>query len=228
MRMKHKIVWMLTALALLPLPAAAQSLADYDYDNLRFRGIGVDYGFIWPSKVNSTPAYSLRLDLGFLGPAVRIMPSVTYWSSEMKLEELDRLANRLAQLPVLVDQNVTIDARDLGVVQWSDLSLAIDAQVVWTTPFNVYTYVGAGVALHTLNGRGDAIEDTFIEDLLDSTTAGVAVSAGAEIQPLPYLRFYGEARYTAASDVRYPGMRVGVAFMLPAASSASRVPTGGN
>src|SRR5437868_5245249 len=60
--------------------AEAQTLADYDYENLTFRGIGVDYGLIWPSKVDRTGAYSLRLDLGFLGPGVRVSPSVTYWS----------------------------------------------------------------------------------------------------------------------------------------------------
>jgi hypothetical protein len=35
--------------------------------------------------------------------------------------------------------------------------------------------------------------------------------AGFELQPLPRLRIYGEARYTLVSDVRYPGLRVGAA-----------------
>jgi hypothetical protein len=69
--------------------------------------------------------------------------------------------------------------------------------------------------LHAMNGRGDAIEDTFVEGLLDSMTGGVAVMAGLEIQPMPVLRLYGEARYTLVSDVRYPGLRVGAALMLP-------------
>lgn len=213
--MTRKGAWVLLPLVLLARPVAAQTLADYDYENLRFRGVGFDLGTIWPTKVESTPAYSLRLDLGFLGPSVRIVPSLTYWSSELKLTELDRLANRLGQLPVLVEQNVTITAEDLGVVKWSDLSLGLDAHVVWTAPFDVITFVGAGFGLHVLNGRGDAIADTFVEDLLDSTTAGVAVSAGVEYQPVPRLRLYGEARYTAATDVRYPGIRLGAALMLP-------------
>ena len=54
-------------------PAAAQDLADYDYENLSFRGIGFDWGFIWPTKVTSTATYSVRADLGFLGPSVRLM-----------------------------------------------------------------------------------------------------------------------------------------------------------
>ena len=218
----------MVAALLVATPAAAQSLADYDYDNLNFRGVGFDWGWIWPTRVNATPAYSLRLDLGFLGPAVRISPSVTYWSSEMKLRELDRLADRLEQLPVLLEQGVTIDADDLGTVEWSDLSLALDAHVVWTAPLNVFTYVGAGLALHTLNGRGDAIANTFIEDLLDSTTAGAAFMGGVEIQPVERFRFYGEARYTVASDVRYPGIRLGAALMLPRAVPAPVAPAGGD
>ena len=201
-------------------PVRAQSLADYDYDNLSFRGVGFDYGYIWPNRVNSTPAYALRLDLGFLGPAVRIAPSVAYWSSRIKASELDRLAERLTQLPVLREGGVQVTAADLGVVEWSDLAMSLDAQLVWTAPFNVYTFVGAGVGVHALNGRGDAIADTFVEDLLDSTTAGLAFSAGLEVQPLDRLRVYGEARYTAASDVRYPGIRIGAALMFPATTSA--------
>jgi opacity protein-like surface antigen len=223
--MKRTLAWVLLPLAL-HASAEAQTLADYDYDNLTFRGVGFDYGYIWPTKVNSTPSYSIRLDLGFLGPAVRIAPSISYWSSEMKLSELDRLADRLELLPVLQQQGVDITAQDLGVVKWSDLSLGLDGHVVWTAPFQVFTYLGAGVGVHALNGRGDAIANTFIEDLLDSTTAGMALMAGAEIQPMPRLRVYGEARYTIVSDVRYPGIRIGAALMLPPAQAAMATPPG--
>jgi hypothetical protein len=215
-------------LVLVGRPAAAQSLADYDYDNLSFRGIGFDWGVIFPSKVDATPAYSLRLDLGFLGPAVRILPSLTYWDSELKDRELDRLAEQLGRLPSLQNLDPPITGRSFGTVRWSDLSLGLDAQLVWTAPLDVITYVGAGVGLHTLNGRGDFIDDTFVEDLLDSTTAGVAASAGVELQLMPRLRAYGEARYTVASDVRYPGIRVGAAFMFPVATTPPAGTPSGN
>ena len=64
--------------------AQAQTLADYDYENLTFRGFGFDYGYIWPNKVESTDQYSVRLDLGFLGPAVRIATTLSYWSSALR------------------------------------------------------------------------------------------------------------------------------------------------
>src|SRR5215510_13846069 len=93
--------------------AQAQDLADYDYENLAFRGVGVDLGFIWPNKVDATLAYSLRVDMGFLGPAVRIMPVVTYWKSTFQREELERLATQLSRIP-----GVSIDADQLGTIDW--------------------------------------------------------------------------------------------------------------
>jgi opacity protein-like surface antigen len=215
------------SIALSPITTRAQNLADYDYTNLAFRGIGFDFGYVWPTRVESTSMYTVRLDLGYLGPAVRIVPSLSYWSSRFRESELGRLAERLSQLPPLRDQGVIITPLDLGNVDWTNLTLALDGHVVWTVPGNVLTFAGAGVALHALNGRGDVIADTFIEDLLDSTTAGIAVLAGAEIQPTPRLRFYGEARYTVASDVRYPALRIGAAWMMPTPGQAVGQQQGG-
>lgn len=203
-----------------PASAGAQTLADYDYTNLAFRGIGFDYGVIWPSKVASTPTYTIRLDLGFLGPGVRIAPSVSYWSSDMRTTELDRLADQINRLPPLIQEGVTITAAQLGNITWSDLALGLDAHLLWTTPIGLLTYVGAGAAIHALNGHGEFIESTFVEDLLDSTSAGVAVMAGMEFQMAPRLRLYGEARYTLVTDIRYPGVRLGASLMLPPRASS--------
>lgn len=201
-------------------PAAAQTLADYDYENLSFRGIGFDYGYIWPNKVSSAPTYSVRADLGFLGPGVRIVPSLTYWSSRFRSRELSRLADQINRLPTLMEQGVAVTAADLGTIKWRDLSLALDAQLLWTTPTGVITYIGAGGAVHALNGQGEFIRDTFVEDLLDSFSAGLAVMGGAEAEVAPRWRVYGEVRYTVANDVRYPGLRLGAALMLPAREPA--------
>ena len=196
-------------------PAAAQDLADYDYENLSFRGVGFDFGYVWPTKVRSTATYSVRADLGFLGPSVRIMPRLTYWSSEFESPELARLASQINRLGSLRDQGVTVTPADLGDIEWRDLSLALDAHVVWTVPAGLFTYAGVGGAAHVLNGSGRFIDNTFVEDLLDSVTAGLDFMAGAELQVTDRLRWYAEARYTWTSDVRYPGLRAGAMYMLP-------------
>lgn len=213
------------ALLLLPSQAAAQSLADYDYENLRFRGVGADIGYIAPNRVDATTAWAVRFDLGYLGPAVRIVPTVSYWTSTLKRSELQRLASRLEQIPVLRDQNVSIGADDLGTIEWSDLGLSLDAHVVWTTPYRIFTYVGAGFGLHVMNGQGGAVQGTFIEDLLDSTPGALSVMGGLEYEPVARLRLYGEGRYTVQSDLRYPTVRLGLAVMLaPAVNALRRTP----
>lgn len=220
MRYQKLLLTMLLLCA--PASAGAQTLADYDYENLSFRGIGFDYGFIWPSKVKATPTYTIRLDLGFLGPGVRIAPIVSYWTSDMRRTELDRLADQINRLPPLIRDSVALSADDLGNITWSDLTIGLDTHLLWTTPIGLITYVGAGASIHALNGHGDFIEGTFVEDLLDSTAAGVALMAGMEFQLAPRLRLYGEARYTLVTDIRYPGVRFGGSLMLPPRSASAQ------
>jgi hypothetical protein len=214
---------MTAGLLLLAVPSTArgQGLADYDYENLTFRGIGIDYGYIWPNKVEPTHVMSLRLDLGYLGPAIRILPQFAFWESTFRQVELDRFADRLSQLPALAEQGVVLTGADLGAVDLSNLSLGIDAHVVWTAPFDIITFIGAGAGIHALNGRGPAVDGTFVEDLLDGTSAGLALLAGFEVQPVQLLRIYAEARYTFVTNVSYPGIRLGAALMLPPRARAN-------
>lgn len=203
---------------LLPLfwadTARAQTLADYDYENLAFRGVGVEWGHIWPDRVDATAAYALRIDLGFLGPAVRVAPAVLFWSSELKRSEIARLARQLQEL------GAAVTADDLGPIEWSDLALVVDLQSVWFAPLGIQTFLGLGLGAHALNGQGQAIQDTFVEDLLDSITASAEVVAGLEVEPVQRFRLYAEARYTVMSDLQYPGLRVGGAIVFPARAAA--------
>ncbi len=191
-------------------PAAAQSLADYDYENLGLRGAGAALGYMWSNRVQNTNVYSLRLDLGYLGPGVRIIPTLSYWQSKFTQKELDALAARINGRGGVS----FVDARELAPLKWSDLSLSVDGQFVWKTPAALLTYVGAGFGLHALNGQGAAIDNTFIEDLLDSVTAGMSVLGGLELVPDPRLRFYGEGRYTVMNSIQYLSAAGGVQFMF--------------
>lgn len=190
-------------------PADAQTLADYDYENLTFRGVGVDAGYIWPTNVENTVQYGLRLDLGYLGPGVRIIPSISYWRSEFKQAELDALAARLGS-----QTGGGITGEELAPIEWSDLSLSVDGHFVWNTPIQVLTFAGGGVALHALNGQGEAIDDTLVEDLLDAITAGISVLGGFEFSPVERFRVYGEGRYTILNSIQYLSARGGVQFMF--------------
>lgn len=190
-------------------PAHAQTLADYDYDNLTFRGVGLGAGYLWSDRISDTQELTLRIDLGYMGPGVRIVPSVTYWASELADPEIDELATRLSQ-----QTGAAITGADLGPIEWSDLSMAVDGHFVWSTPFGMLTFVGTGLGLHSLNGRGPAVDDTFVEGLLDDITVGVNGIVGLEFEPANRVRVFAEGRYTAMSSLRFAAVRGGVQIML--------------
>lgn len=196
-----------------PGVAWGQGLADYDYEHLRFHGVGLDYGYIQPTRVEPTSSYTLRVDLGYLGPNVRIVPSLTYWSSRMRQRELDRIADRLNVL------GAAFDAEDLGSIRWRNFSVNVDGQYVWPVTSYMQAFVGAGASLHLLNGSWPALEGTYLADLMDRVTAGAAALAGVEFAPHPWVRIYSELRYSLLSDVRYPGIRIGAAMAVPSAGA---------
>ena len=98
---------------------------------------------------------------------------------------------------------------DLGVIEWTDYQVGLDAHVVWALPANLLTYAGLGVSAHVLNGSGEAIEGTFIEDLLDSVSAGFNLHLGGEYPVTDRFRLHGEGRYEVLEDMQYFQIRLG-------------------
>jgi hypothetical protein len=194
-------------------PLAGQSLADYDYDQLSFRGVAFEAGYIFPDRIEDTEQFGMRFDLGYLGPGVRLTPRLGWFSSRMTDAQVRRLETRVAEL--VFDQNplAPLPTVDLGVVDWSAFTVGLDAHFVWRVPFGLLTYVGGGVAAHFQNGSGDAVDGTFVEDLLDSTVAGMNAHVGVEYPISEMIRVYGDVRYESAGDLRFPAFRAGLAFM---------------
>lgn len=222
MRTAFACVAALTAALAFSAPVRAQELADFDYENLSFRGFGPEWGYIWPSRVEPTQTLGVRMDLGYLGPGVRIVPSITYWKSDFKAGEIHELEQRVASL-IVAQTGQAAPTVDLGRIDWSDVSMVVDAQVVWRVPYGVLTYLGAGAGVHLLNGNGAAINGTFVEDLLDSVTAGFNVHAGLEYALTQRLRATGQARWEMLGDLRYYGIRLGAQIMTgPSAPGEER------
>jgi len=194
------------------LPLAGQELADFDYENLSFRGVGLEWGYLWPSRVEPTQSVGLRMDLGYLGPGLRVVPSIGYWSSDFEADEVRELEDRVEAL--VVSQTGEPATVDLGTIQWTDIKLGLDTHVVWRVPYGVLTFAGVGAAAHILNGDGDAINGTFVEDLLDSVTAGFNLHAGLEYPVSDRVRLYGQGRYEVLGDLQYLGVRSGVQLMI--------------
>ena len=169
----------LVALMALPATAAAgQDIADIDYEHLSFRGIGFEVGYLWPDRLEPTETYGLRFDLGYAGPGLRVVPSATYWTSPLRSREIVELADQLSEL-VAEQTGGPAPALDLGTIDYTDIALGVDVHVVWALPLDLLTFGGFGVAAHVIDGKGDAIADTFVEDLIDSVEPGFNLHVGA-------------------------------------------------
>ncbi len=209
--------WFTGAIAVLALlqPGIAygQGLADFDYENLAFRGLSFETGYIFPTRVVSAYSFGTRIDLGYLGPGLRIVPGITYWSSTMKRSEVAELERKVEELLEQAGVGV-VPPVNLGEIYWTDVALTLDGHFVWSVPFNTLTCLGLGASAHLVNGDGAATNDTFVEDLLDSVSAGFNVHWGLEFPIHPNFRFYGLSRYEIQQDLRYLEIRFGGQFMF--------------
>ena len=207
----------LLVLLLLPARAAAQGLADYDYENLQFRGLGVEFGRVWPTETRPAFSFGVRADMGYVGPNVRIIPSARFWSSSLRDSEVSRLADQIIRICEKQPGATCPTSLDLGEVQRSDLELAADAHYVFDLTAPVRPYAGAGLSLHLLNGRGEFINGTFVEDLLDTVVPGFDVIGGFDVPVAPSLKLLTEARVTLTRRT----MKVGSVSMTISGTSAA-------
>lgn len=203
----------LLAAALLTLSAQAQTLEDYDYENLTVTGVGAHLSYVFPTRTEPALSFGVRADLGLLGPNVRISPGVSYWSSELRDGEVRRIEERIEA--ACERGGVACPGIDLGAIRVSDLLLDVDAHYLWTTDYFVEPYAGAGVSLHLLNGSGDFIDGTFVEDLLDALSPGLNLIGGLELPLTPNLRVIGEARGVLTGNVRFLSVGVGGSWRFP-------------
>jgi predicted secreted protein len=199
-------------LATSPIAAQGPTLEDYDYENLELRGVGLTVGYVWPTRVEQALLLGLRGDLGYLGPNVRIVPGISFWSSRLQEREVQRLADQYRR--ICENQHGTgCPPVDLGEIRLSDLSFHADAQYVLDR-FRLMPYGAAGLGVHFLNGRGEAIDGTFIEDLLDAITPSIATSVGVQL-PLGTLLLNGEGRFVLMSYARHVTLSLGGTWIFP-------------
>ncbi|HEX2208119.1 MAG TPA: hypothetical protein VHG93_10590 [Longimicrobium sp.] len=213
---------LLAAVLLAPCTARAQDMADYDYENLVFSGVGAHLMGVFPARTDPALGLNVRVDLGLLGPNVRISPGLTYWSSQLRASEVERMESRIEDA---CDRGgVPCPGIELGGVEVSDFSLNVDAHYLWTTDYFVEPYAGVGVSLHLLNGSGEFVDDTFIEELLDAIAPGLDLVGGLEFPVAGNLRVLGETRAVLTGNTRYVSVSVGGAWRLPAEYQRPVVP----
>jgi opacity protein-like surface antigen len=211
-RICRSLVIALATFAVASHQAAAQDIADIDYEYLSFRGIALEFGYLWPDRVEKTESYGLRFDLGYAGTGLRVVPSIMYWSSPLNASEIVEFEDRIQDL--VAQQNGGVrPALDLGTIEYTDIAFGLDAQVVWELPLDVLTFGGVGVTAHVMDGDGDVINGTFVEDLLDSVEPGFNLHLGTEYPIAENMRIYASGRYEVMPDLQYLQVRAGWQFM---------------
>ena len=198
---------------LAPTGARGQELADYDYANLSFRGVLFEGGYIFANNVENTEIFGLRLDLGFLGPGFRIVPGVAYWTSRMAEDEVVDFEARLGSLSTSQGGTLPPGGFDLGVIKRDDVVFSLDGHYMWSVPLDLFLWTGVGASAHFLNGSGAAVNGTFVEDLLDSVSAGFNVHGGLELPITERFRAYGGAKLEVLGDLRYVELRFGLSYI---------------
>jgi len=183
---------------------AAQNLEEYDYANLGFRAIGVDVVWVNAKDAKGTVGFGVRADLGFLGPSVRVVPRFAFWQADIEDQAVDKLERNLEALCVPPDCNI-----ELGEMQRDYWVVGLDLQ--WTLANRTLApYLGAGADLYILNDSGQAIDGTFLGDVV--VTAGLSGVGGLQFDPGKHMRLYADVRGTLVTSASNVAVYAGVAY----------------
>ncbi len=195
----------IAALGMMAGSAEAQGLEEYDYTNLGLRGIGIGAFYVDPSQNDGTLGIEGKLDIGFLGPNIRIVPRFGYWKADVQSSQVTELEAQLEEVSGLMPGTI-----NLGDIERSAYILGTDFQ--WTvTAAMVAPYIGIGLDVYILNDDGEAIRDTFLDDLI--VTAGVSGVLGAQVALSRRVNVYGEFRGTAITDASNVAIAFGLFLM---------------
>ncbi len=207
---KLAVAWLL-----LPGSLAAQGfLEQFSYEGLRLSGIGFEFGAVVSDRLTTEPTGALRIDYGYIAPKVRVLIGGSYFKGAFNSDEIARFEDQLRR--VVIDPTLDF-VIDVGTISWADFEGSLDLQYVFSPAARVIPYVGLGLGVHVRDADGTAIEDTFVEDVLDTIAAGVTVSLGAEFVLSPAVRFTADVRGELTSELRTASLRGGFAYRIPQA-----------
>ncbi|NIM48413.1 MAG: hypothetical protein GTN62_01855 [Gemmatimonadales bacterium] len=200
-------------LLLFPGSLSAQGfLEQFSYEGLRFSGIGFEFGVVASDRLTAEPTGALRIDYGFIGPKVRVLIGASYFKGDFNADEVSQFETRLRG--VVQDPTGDFDI-DVGTITWADLEAALDLQYVLQPDGPVNPYFGFGLGVHIRDGDGVAIDETFVEDALDTIAAGLTLSLGVEIAVARPFYFTTDIRGEVTSELRTVAVRGGFMYRIP-------------
>ena len=208
----QRTVLILTVLWLAPGPGQAQGFLDqFSYEGLGFSGIGFDIGPVGSDRLTTEVSGGVRVDYGMIAPRVRVMLGANYFKGELNQEEILKFERQLLQNV----QDPTGDATvDVGRITWSNLEATFDLQYLFPSGPRFLTYIGLGIGVHVRNGSGTAIENTFVEDALDTITASADLTVGMDLALSDNFLFTTDVRGTLSSELIMASARVGFMYRI--------------
>jgi hypothetical protein len=209
----HAGIRLALLLILVPTPAWAQGFLDrFSYEGLRLSGIALDLGVVTSDRLATELTGSLRLDWGFIAPHIRTLLGGSYFRSRFDDDEVALFESRLRRVVSDPEGNATVSIGTIGV---ENFSLDLDLQYLPFESGKVIPYIGVGLGVHVRDAEGSAIEDTFVEDALQTIGAALNLSLGLEFAVTARFRFITDFRGTLSSGLSLASGRAGFMYRIP-------------
>jgi hypothetical protein len=193
-----------------PRAAVGQSLFErLNLDRLRLTALGASAGPVQPKRVKATQSYSVHADYGEITRPWQVVFLVTYWESEFRQREVDRLAEQIRSATIDPSRDDTVD---VGRVTVSDIALETDLRWSPLRAAVLRPYLGGAFGAHVINAENKFISGTFVESALDNIAAGVTGLVGVDTAPLRGLSLMVQARYSLLSNMRFLTLRAGGSY----------------
>lgn len=200
------------ALTVLPAPAVAQTfLEQFSYEGIRLSGISAEVGAVWSDRLTTEVTPALRFDLGYFAPHVRVGFGASYFKGMFTQDQIVTFEQRILDI---IDDPANDATVAVGTITWTNINVDFDLQYVFTPGGVVQPYAGVGLVLILRNGDGAAINGTFVEDALDTFTAGLAASIGLEVRLTRSLSVLAETRGLLSSELRSVSVRGGLKYVF--------------
>lgn len=191
-------------------PASAQTILEqFSYEGLSFKGVGVEFGPVWSDALTREFSPGLRVDYGLFAPNVRLLLGGSYFRGDFNESELAKFEQGI--LRAISDPTADVVV-DVGQITWTNVELNIDLQYLVPAGRSQLFYAGLGLGVHVRDGAGSVIDDSFVEDALDTMAAGATVSAGFEWATLPNVAVTVDLRGVWTSELRLVSGRTGLMF----------------
>jgi len=192
--------------------AGAQTFLErFSYEGLGLSGVGFELGVISSDRVTREVTGALRVDYGVIAPRVRVMLGASYFKGLLASDEIAKFEDRLRRVVTDPTNDATID---IGEITWANLAGDLDLQYLAPLGPRFLFYAGLGMSVYVRNASGVAIEDTFVEDALDTVSAGGSAMFGFEVALASRLTGLIGGRGGLTSELRTLSLGVGVMYRI--------------